>query len=116
MLRLVLFGAIMLMRCNAGGSAGTVYVCKAATFRSSRYRPRMEDRVRVEVEISRHMSHAHLSSTVGTYKQGKNFTVVQLPVFGCGTLQDLFDTEDTLQSSIELKWFGCLASALCYIH
>lgn len=110
------FGNVSAMR-YTGNSAATIFACRTNMIRGPR-RKDDEKRFRQEVKISSRLRHVHLISTVGAYIQGRAFVIVQYPVFDRGTLADLLreESKDAKQPVLERKWFGCLASALQYLH
>ncbi|KAH7075332.1 kinase-like domain-containing protein [Paraphoma chrysanthemicola] len=78
-----------------------------------------------EVYHLQNLSHAHIIQLVGTYLQGRNFSILMYPAADChlGTfLEDIADSTTTSSydqsrlRSFLLTSLGCMASALAYVH
>lgn len=77
-----------------------------------------------EVEHLQRLSHAHIIQLVGSYLQGRTFSILLYPVADYDIrrfMQDYHSTMSQSSSSIGcassmVRFFGCLAHALHYIH
>ncbi|KAF2828853.1 kinase-like protein, partial [Ophiobolus disseminans] len=95
-------------------TAGTIYACKI--FRLiRRNRGIQRENIQAEVAILRRLRHVHIISIVGAYVERNRITLVESPVFDFDLDQYLDLVRDAKQT-IKAKWFGCLASALTYLH
>ncbi|KAL2059999.1 hypothetical protein VTL71DRAFT_9821 [Oculimacula yallundae] len=89
----------------------------------------------VEVEHLHNLRHPHIIQLVGSYLQGKKFSVLLYPVADCDLSVFLDEVHDLVQETTDLKtrgattkeplppaissmwsFFGCLADAMRYIH
>ncbi|KAG4437413.1 hypothetical protein IFR05_007095 [Cadophora sp. M221] len=92
----------------------------------------------VEVEYLQNLRHPHIIQLVGSYLQGKKFSVLLYPVADCDLSVFLDEVHDLVKETPDLKtrgttkgyskeptppsiastwsFFGCLADALRYIH
>ncbi|KAF1844868.1 kinase-like protein [Cucurbitaria berberidis CBS 394.84] len=108
------FAQVEARRCTIGPTAGTIYACKTFLI-AQRNRGAMKQQIQAEVTILRRLQHVHIISIVGAYVQRRRIVLIQLPVFDFNLEQFLelvWDDEATLRG----KWFGCLVSALAYLH
>jgi serine/threonine protein kinase len=74
--------------------------------------------VRKEINCLRQLSHQHIIKVMASYTAHDQISIIMSPIADCNLWE--FMRSPSLQSAIQRshlsKWFGCLASALSYVH
>lgn len=98
---------------------GRHYACKRATRGNWR---QQKEQIRLfvqELQILRKISHPHTVRLVASYTDMEHLALVLDPIADA-SLKDMLDNASVpllIEDSISLRqWFGCLASALAYLH
>jgi serine/threonine protein kinase len=75
-------------------------------------------KVRKEVTALRQLTHEHIVKVLASYQTQAQFSMIMSPVADCNLSEFIRDANSRLatQRSHLSKWFGCLASALSYVH
>lgn len=75
-------------------------------------------KVRKEVAALRQLTHGHIIKVLASYRTQAQFSIIMSPVADCNLSEFMRDANPQLAiRRLHLsKWFGCLASALSYVH
>lgn len=106
------FGHTQSAVCTVGPTAGTVYLLKTQP-KPRKHRRTDEDRLKREISVLRRLQHVHVISLVGAYSTSRYFTLVLLPYVE-SSLRYILEGEAGVP--VLTKSFGCLTSALSYLH
>jgi serine/threonine protein kinase len=117
------YGTVYKVRCTQGRRAGTIYALKSITLRQNiTSRGNALQRAQNEVQLIRQARHIHVITLVETYKCKRECGIVMEPVAE-GTLGHYLKYADQCDGAVFsayrsqlFKWFGCLASALAFLH
>ena len=111
------FSTVEEKRCTIGPSAGTLFACKSFRVgKSPRYRDEIRRKAKIIVSLLRRLQHVHVVSISGAYFQRNICTLVLYPVFDTPLDHYLEMVYEHGVETIRKKWFGCLTSALAYLH
>ncbi|KAF2205191.1 kinase-like protein, partial [Delitschia confertaspora ATCC 74209] len=117
------YGTVYRVKRISGRRSGTVYALKSITLRQGyTSRGNALERCQNEVKMIKQARHIHVITLVETYKCRREFCIIMEPVAE-GTLQDYLKYADQCDGTVFanyreqlFKWFGCLASALAFVH
>ncbi|KAI9856206.1 MAG: hypothetical protein M1813_009223 [Trichoglossum hirsutum] len=118
------FGYVDKVQGSSGPFQGQIYARKI--IRMPLHRPRREivkTSIENEVKIVKTLRHNHIVHVAGTYICGTTFAIVMTPVAEENLAEHLHRVDDTtiVNEGLALRgqiqgWFGCMASALSYVH
>ena len=96
---------------------GQFYARKSLSLPSSGERTSFGSQVLSEIELFKSMDHPHISNFVGAYSLGSSLSIIMEPVAEAD-LKHVLETPQEWGEVLEKisRWFGCLASALSYLH